>query len=290
MALMSVATDLVGMIREAITDRLDGNVAIALSGGLDSSTVAALAPPHLPTFTGWYDEPGFDERRYADLVAHQDHREVEITARAFVEHFDSMVRHIREPLQGPGTMGQYLVAREMLRTKGIDAALSGEGSDELFGGYARTLIAAGEPVPDGYENYKPPSDYPANLHDALQYDLDRLPDLLAVDDQMAGAFGIEARAPFTDDRIREYALALPDEERVGKRHLRQRVRGIVPTEIVDRTDKMGFPAPWVRWSQEEPLRGFLSDRLGYLPDPDKPFGRGWWYALVRDGMKRAAGG
>lgn len=272
---------LVDLIRAAIDERTSINTGIVLSGGLDSSTVAALADRDIPTFTGYYEQPGFDEREYARLVAHPIHHEIRIEPSDFVEHFDAMARHIRPPIQGMGTFGQYMVAR-YLRSAGIDVALSGEGSDELFGGYARTLLAAGEPLPEGYENYRPPADYPTqDLVAALQYDLDRLPDLLAVDDQMTAAFGIEARAPFTDQRIVAYALALDPRERVGKRHLRDRVRGIVPDRIIDRTDKMGFPAPLVLWAQREPVRSFVGDRLGYLPNLDQPWDRAWWYDLFR---------
>ena len=278
---------LLELLSSAIRDRLAPNTGIVLSGGLDSSTVARLAPPMIPTFTGYYDLTGFDERGYARMVAHFVHHEIRITPEDFVEHFDAMRSFVQPPVQGMGTFGQYMVARYMA-AHGIKVALSGEGSDELFGGYARTLLAAGEPLPDGYRGYKPPKDYPTNLHDALQYDLDRLPDLLAVDDQMTGAFGIEARAPFTDTRIRDYALALPDTERVGKRHLRRAVRGIVPDAIIDRTDKMGFPAPLVAWAQVEPVRSFVKDRIGYVPDPKKPFSRSWWYELVDKGPAPAA--
>jgi len=270
---------LVELIRAAIEDRLDGNVGIVVSGGLDSSTVASLAPESLPTFTGYYDVPGFDERRYASLVAHPEHHEVLITPADFVKWFDEMAGFIRPPVQGPGTFGQFMLAKAV--SDRCEVALSGEGSDELFGGYARTLLAAGEPMPDGYENYSPPADYPVgDLAAALQYDLDRLPDLLAVDDQMTGAWGVEARAPFTDERIVDYALALEPIERVGKRHLRQAVRGIVPDAIIDRTDKMGFPAPFVLWAQEDPVRSFVLERIGYVPDPERPWDRAWWYAMV----------
>ena len=271
--------NLIELINAAIRERLAPNCGIVLSGGLDSSTVARLSPPSIPTFTGYYDLPGFDEREYARLVSHPAHHEIRITPADFVEHFDAMRAHVKPPVQGMGTFGQYMVARYMA-AHGIKVALSGEGSDELFGGYARTLLAAGEKLPDGYKGYKPPKDYPKTLHEALQYDLDRLPDLLAVDDQMTGAFGIEARAPFTDPLIVEYALALPDTERVGKRHLRRAMRGILPDRIIDRTDKMGFPAPLVAWAQEEPVRSFIADRIGYVPDPKKPYSRNWWYALV----------
>jgi hypothetical protein len=58
------------------------------------------------------------------------------------------------------------------------------------------------------------------------------------------------------------------------------VRGIVPDAIIDRTDKMGMPIPMVLWSQSEPLRSLIGDRLGYLPDPERPWDRGWWYDLL----------
>ncbi len=267
------------LIEEAIYERLGEDTGIVLSGGLDSSTVAALAPP-LPTFTGYYDLPGFDERNYARMVVKGDHHLVLITPQDFVDNFDAMVPHVQPPIQGMGTFGQYMVAKAMNKY-GIKVALSGEGADELFGGYARTLLAAGEPLPPGYENYQPPADYPVDdLEAALQYDLDRLPDLLAVDDAMCAAFGIEARAPFTDDRIVQYAFALKPKQRVGKRHLREAVRGIVPDAIIDRKDKMGFPAPLALWAQEEPVRSFVKGRIGVLPNPDHPWDRAWWYALV----------
>lgn len=269
---------MIGLLRSAIEDRISGRTGIVLSGGLDSSTVACLAPRDLPTFTGWYDEPGFDERPWARYVMHPIHHEIEITPSDFVEHFDAMRVHIRPPVMGMGTFGQYMVAK--YASEHVDVVLSGEGSDELFGGYARQMIVAGLPPPEGYEDYRLPDGYPATLAEALDYDYARLPDLLAVDDQMTGAFGLEARAPFTDPRVVEYALALPISERVGKHHLRELVRGIVPDRIIDRAGKMGFPSPLVRWAQREPVRSFVLDRLGYLPDPAKPWDRGWWYELV----------
>jgi asparagine synthetase B (glutamine-hydrolysing) len=272
-------TMLVDLIRAAIEDRLDGEVGIVLSGGLDSSTVAALAPRELPTFTGYYATDGFDERKYAHLVSHPEHHDILITPEDFVANFDAMKPHLRPPIMGMGTFGQFMVAKYV--SQHVKVALSGEGSDELFGGYARQMIVAGEKPPVGYEDYKLPDGYPTDLKAALDYDYALLPDLLAVDDQMTGAWGVEARAPFTDQSIVDYALALPIEERVGKRHLRKAVRGIVPDAIIDRTDKMGMPIPLVAWAQVDPVRSFVMDKIGHLPDPAKPWDRTWWIEMCQ---------
>jgi asparagine synthase (glutamine-hydrolysing) len=265
----------------------DGKVVgVNLSGGLDSSTVASLALRWRPmrTFTGWYDVPGYDERRYAHMVADaakSEHRDIQITPTCFVENFDDMLKYFKPPWQGPGMFGQYMVAKYIANHTNVRAVLSGEGSDELFGGYARTLHAAGMPLPDGYDGYTPPADYPEMLEEALAYDYLRLPDLLAVDDGTLGAFGIEGRAPFTDRKVVDYALALNPLDRVGKRHLREAVRGVVPDPIIDRTDKQGFPVFPLVWANEtgNPVRDFIGDRLGYIPDPAKPFDRGYWNEL-----------
>ena len=271
---------LLNLIRKAVDDAVTLDAGAVLSGGIDSSTIACVARRQgheLPTFTGYYNVPGFDERPYARLAAGKYHHEILITPDDIIEHFDGMMRAFRPPFQGPGAMGQYMVARYASQRVGV--VLSGEGGDELFGGYARLLIVAGHRPPDGYENYQLPVNYPRTVAAALQYDWERLPDLLAVDDQACSAWGLEARAPFTDQRIVDHVLARPAKERVGKIMLKQAVRGIVPDQILWRTDKMGMPAPFVQWAQG-PLRDFFLDRIGYLPDPARPWDRQWWYDLV----------
>ena len=275
---------LTDLIRSAIAARVEpGATAITLSGGLDSSTVAALADPSIPTFSAYYPVEGFDERRWSRLAAHADHTEFCITADDIADAMPGAIGAMQRPWQGPGALGQYAFAKKIREARPeIRVLLSGEGSDELFGGYARTLHAAGEPMPEGYENYVPPADYPVHdLEAALSYDYERLADLLAVDDQMAGPWGFEPRAPFTDPSIVAYALSLQPRQRVGKRHLRDAVRGIVPDEIIDRKNKMGFPIPLVRWAHENAaLRYNVMYLLGYLPDLDRPYDRAWWYELI----------
>jgi asparagine synthase (glutamine-hydrolysing) len=276
---------LLDLLRTAVKDRLDDSTGCLVSGGIDSSTVTMLARefnPEILTFTGWYDVPGYDERKYASLVAGPSWIQIEITPEDVEEVFDEVARLAPEPIQGPGMVGQYLVARRA--SKYVGSVLSGEGSDELFGGYARQAIVAGFPRPTGYDGYQLPDGYPTELEEALAYDLERLPDLLAVDDAMCAAFDLEARAPFTDEQVVKWALTLRPVDRVGKPVLKRAVRGIVPREIINRTDKMGFPIPLQAWSKG-PLRQFFMDRIGYLPE--KPYDRSWWYDLVESARVKA---
>lgn len=272
-----------GLIQDAVDNAHAGHdtTGYVVSGGLDSSTVRCFAPGQDPlTFTGWYaDGPAYDERPWARMVAGQNHHEILITPQDFVDNFDTMIQHVRPPFQGVGTFGQYMVGKYIADNTDIKVVLSGEGADELFGGYARLLWVAGQPLPDGYEDYQPPEGYPETVEDALAYDYERLPLLLAVDDQCMAAHGLEARAPFTDPAIVDFAMRLPPEERVGKHYLRAAVRGIVPDQIIDRTDKRGFPIPLVAWAQQSPVKEFIGDRLGYIPDPAKPWDRGFWLEL-----------
>ena len=271
------------LIRDSVNDTLlqaaerGKRVGALISGGVDSSTVYKLAcDPGIPTFTGWYADEGFSELDYARLVKGDNHHEIEITPADFLEHWDDCIASFAPPFQGPGTFGQWMVAQ--YASQHVDWLLSGEGGDELFGGYVRLQIVAGEPLRDGYADYRLPDGYPTTVEEALRWDWERLPDLLAVDEQACAAFGLEAKSPMLGQAVVDYAMQLPASERVGKRTLKAAVRGVVPDAILDRTDKMGFPAPFVQWCQG-PLREFVNDRIGYVPDPSKPFDRRWWYDL-----------
>lgn len=253
-------------------------VGAVVSGGIDSSSIKALAGD-VPTFTGYYEGSAYDERPWAHLVAGSEHHDVLITPEDFVANFYGMRAAARPPFQGMGTFGQYMVAKYIREQTDVRLLLSGEGGDELFGGYCRLLIVAGEERPEGYEDYELPAGYPDTLEEALAWDWERLPDLLAVDEQMMSAFGLKAVAPFTDPLVVDYVLTLPAELRVGKKLLKEALELRLPREILNRRDKRGFPAPLVEWCQREPVRSFVGEILGYLPDPAKPWERDWWLDL-----------
>ncbi|MCC6862081.1 MAG: asparagine synthase (glutamine-hydrolyzing) [Bryobacterales bacterium] len=127
--------------------RSDVPVGAHLSGGVDSSTVVCLAAPvyggAFHTFTGAFREgPQFDETRYARAVAEHvgsAHHEVWPTADDFREVLPRLMYMMDEPAAGPGLFPQYCVSR--LAREHVKVVLGGQGGDEIFGGYARYLIA-----------------------------------------------------------------------------------------------------------------------------------------------------
>jgi asparagine synthetase B (glutamine-hydrolysing) len=265
------------LISYAVRRNVEPDTGVLLSGGIDSSTVAYFAP-ELPLFTGYYVGEKYDERPWARLMAEgREWHEIEITPQDFIDHFDAMVEKIGPPTEGPGTFGQYMVSKYV--SEHVSTVLSGEGGDELFGGYARLHLVAGVPPPDGYENYELPSGYPTTLREALELEWRvNLPALLAVDEKVNRANGVVAIAPMMEPKLVNFVLGRPDKERVGKVLLKEAMRGLLPDEIVNRTDKRGFPVPYVEWAQG-PLRDFIGDRIGYVPDPEQPWDRKWWNDL-----------
>jgi asparagine synthetase B (glutamine-hydrolysing) len=267
------------LLADAIYKHVKPDTGVLLSGGIDSSTVAYFAP-ELPLFTGYYQGAAYDERPWAALVAKdREWHQIEITPRDFIDNIDQFLEDVNPPYEGPGAFGQYMVAKEVV--KHVSTVLSGEGGDELFGGYARLHLVAGVPLPDGYSDYQLPPDYPTDLGEALAWEWEcNLPALLALDAQVTSAHGLTAIAPMaTDEAVIDYAMSLPSDMRVGKVALKAAMRGRLPNEILARTDKRGFPVPFVEWANG-PLREWFFNRLGYLPDPAKPWDRKWWKDLT----------
>ena len=137
-------------LRESVRVHLRSDVEVGayLSGGVDSSLMTVLAReanPRAPLqgFTGKFTVgPEFDESRYARAVAEQaDVRlhEIAITEDDFVEVMPKVIYHLDYPVAGPGSFPQYMVARAV--ADHVKVVLGGQGGDEVFGGYARYLIA-----------------------------------------------------------------------------------------------------------------------------------------------------
>jgi asparagine synthase (glutamine-hydrolysing) len=137
------------LLNDAVRLQLRSDVPVGayLSGGLDSSLVTALASRigtnRLKTFTGRFDEgPEFDESRYARMVAEQYGAEMHTitpTEADFVSLMPRLIYHMDQPVAGPGLFPQYMVSRHAATQ--VKVVLGGQGGDEIFGGYARYLVA-----------------------------------------------------------------------------------------------------------------------------------------------------
>jgi asparagine synthase (glutamine-hydrolysing) len=127
--------------------RSDVPLGTYLSGGLDSSIVTTLASRHSPqqikTFTGAFAEgPEFDESGFAREVAEAcNARSFVVVAgeMEFVEVLPQLIWHMDEPAAGPGIFPQFILAGAA--RKEVKVVLGGQGGDEIFGGYARYVVA-----------------------------------------------------------------------------------------------------------------------------------------------------
>lgn len=119
--------------------RADVTVGAFLSGGVDSTAIAALAIRHNPrliTFTTGFEREGFSEIDVAVASAEAigaRHIAKVVSAEEFVAALPEIVWYLDEPVADPALVPLFFVAREA--RKHVKVVLSGEGADELFGGY-----------------------------------------------------------------------------------------------------------------------------------------------------------
>ncbi len=120
----------------------DVPVGVFLSGGLDSSAIAALMAKHHPskikTFSVGYAERAYSELEGARSVSHHinsDHHEVRINREQFLEALPRLTWHEDEPITWPSSLSLYFVAK--LAREHVTVVLTGEGSDETMAGYGR---------------------------------------------------------------------------------------------------------------------------------------------------------
>jgi asparagine synthase (glutamine-hydrolysing) len=152
--------------------RADVTVGAFLSGGIDSTAIAALAMRHNPrliTFTTGFEREGFSEVDVAVASAEAigaRHVTKVVSQAEFVAALPEIVWYLDEPVADPALVPLFFIAREA--RKHVKVVLSGEGADELFGGYTiyreplslrafdylprpvrRSLGKASKPLPDG---------------------------------------------------------------------------------------------------------------------------------------------
>jgi asparagine synthase (glutamine-hydrolyzing) len=136
------SADLKDLLSDAVRMRLVSDVplGILLSGGIDSSTVAAFATQHaterVKTFSIGFEEDSFDESKYARLVAkhlNTEHYEERLSAEKAGDLIGEIGTWLDEPLSDGSLIPTYLLSRFV--RKHVTVALGGDGGDELFAGY-----------------------------------------------------------------------------------------------------------------------------------------------------------
>jgi asparagine synthase (glutamine-hydrolysing) len=340
-------TELDWLLRSAVRQRMVADVPLGafLSGGIDSSTVVALMQAQssrpIRTFTIGFSEAHYDEAAHASEVARHfgtDHTEFRLTPAEVCAVIPDLPRIWDEPFADESQIPTLLLSR--LARQHVTVALSGDGGDECFGGYARHFMLARlaalfrlpsslrrlaasallKLTPQAWLEIFRVLQLPAALHAAsngvnLQKftraleaadeqerynqlttfgstpvvldpavadpaDVPPLPDAVGrlVYRDMAGyltgdilvkldratmAASLEARCPFLDDRVVEFAWRLPTAVKIrdgqGKRPLRRLLRRYLPETLFERP-KQGFNVPIGEWLTG-PLRGWAEELL-----------------------------
>jgi asparagine synthase (glutamine-hydrolysing) len=132
------------LLEQAVSSHLMSDVPLGvfLSGGLDSSVVAALTTKikgePIKTFSVGYEETPYSELSFAREVADHigsDHHEVHVNPREFLDSLPKLIWHEDEPIVWPSSVALYHVAK--LAREHVTVVLTGEGSDETLAGYTR---------------------------------------------------------------------------------------------------------------------------------------------------------
>ena len=135
--------EFVERLREAVRLELVSDVPLGvfLSGGLDSSAVAAMmqeiVPGNVKSFSVGFDDPSFDESRYAELAANHigtEHRSMRLESRALLDLVPRLPSILDEPMADASIIPTFALCR--FARQHVKVALGGDGGDELLAGYS----------------------------------------------------------------------------------------------------------------------------------------------------------
>jgi asparagine synthase (glutamine-hydrolysing) len=198
--------DLKALLTKATLNRLAGDreVGLLLSGGLDSSIIYSILKEANVKLRCFSVENGESEYLPDDIEP--------LIGFNFAPPLGEVVEAMQCPVDLGSMVPQYMLA-EALKARGLNVCLSGDGSDELFGGYRRALV---------YDSQS--SDIFMELP---YYHLPRL-------DRLMMRHTVELRTPFLAPEVIAFALQLPYEERTQKQALKQAFKDSVPKRIIER--------------------------------------------------------
>lgn len=278
--------------------RSDVPVGISLSGGLDSSSVAAIISAigmrDLKTFTASF--PGYDKdetakaRKVAEQLKFKNYK-VQPDANGFIEEFEKLVYHQDEPVASGSVYAQFKVF-ELAAQESVTVLLDGQGADEILGGYdhyrqwwmrsllprftrnvlrGRTARELMHPSVDStfaeaaikqLHIVKPTV---RNLNDLLYFDTFcvGLEQLLRYADRNSMAHGREVRLPFLYYKLVEFIFGLPASMKIHDGYtkwiLRKLMSDKLPADIVWTKRKTGFEPPQSEWMKHPNVQLYISD-------------------------------
>jgi asparagine synthase (glutamine-hydrolysing) len=264
---------------------------VLLSGGVDSSVIVGLlaeaGQTGLMTFSVGFEEAHGekgDEFVYSDLIAERfatDHHQIYVPSERLMDALPGTIAAMSEPMVSYDNVGFYLLSQEV--SKHIKVVQSGQGADEVFGGYHwyPPLMSSNDPLGDYARVFfdRDGDTRNSQLGEAWRLDADVARDYVAeqfavpgadsaVDkalrldstvmlvedpvkrvDNMTMAWGLEARVPFLDHELVEVAARIPPEHKLadgGKGVLKAAARQVIPSEVIDRK-KGYFPVPALKY-------------------------------------------
>lgn len=279
-------------LRTAVRRRLvaDVPVGVLLSGGVDSSLITGLLAEEgqtgLNTFSIGFESAGGEEGnefRYSDLIAQHyqtTHHQLPVGAGEVLPNLDPCIRAMSEPMVSHDVIGFFLLSREV--SKHIKVVQSGQGADEIFGGYHwyPPLLTSSDPLNDYARVFfdRDHADFArtvfpswvsedfsldfvkshfarpgaeAAVDKALRLDTT----IMLVDDPVKRvdnttmSWGLEARVPFLDHEVAELGARIPPELKLkgdGKHILKEAARRVIPAAVIDRP-KGYFPVPALKY-------------------------------------------
>ena len=331
-------TNFLQLMEDSVRLRMISDVPVGgfLSGGIDSSAIVTMMSKFtnkLETFSIGFSNKNYDETKYSSIIVKRlncKHREFTVHEKG-LDMVDHLINFIDEPMSDPSIIPTYHVCK--LASKTVKVVLSGDGADELFGGYERykfsviakflrkysmktitpkTLYLINKFLKpfngkfyvnrlekflkftfgneDPYlgsiqyfseEELRKNSRFPiykSNIYENLDiknieeymeavldgdfnYYLNN--DILVKLDRMSMSLSLEARVPFLDHRIVEFASNISANKKFGyfnlKKYLKKEFENLLPREILYRR-KMGFTLPLKEWFAEKHHQ-FIKDEL-----------------------------
>lgn len=290
------------MLKTAVKSQLMSDVPLGImsSGGLDSAIVTAFSGDNDTSMLGFcFRDPnnGYDEFKYAQKISKKygvELIDVRIDDNDVPDLLQKLIWHYDEPLPRPHHLASYAVAKQA-QAMGLKVLLSGEGGDELFGGYLRyihftkVMNDSGDTSPLVFAHNRVAKPYIARFLAKQNFlnnyrlkcaeettGLDLINRQLIVDqktflqhflqrsDRMGMAAGIEMRVPLLDISLVEYINSLPGSEKISdyetKVCLRNAAKNLLPLSLVMRP-KQPFDMPMAPLLQRGPVADFLDDML-----------------------------